>query len=187
MSFKMIDYVLNEGRKYEYGCAMLYFVFPMMNKIHDAIDPDDVYEEEDDDSFGFETEPHVTLLFGLHKEVTDEDVKGVINNFTFAPIKLTKLSTFKNEKYDVLKFDISDDGGGHALYEVNKELKKFPFTSDFPDYHPHMTVGYLKSGTGDKWVKKLKVQEFTLTPKYAIYSKPNKGKKEKTKFKIEIT
>ena len=184
MSFKMVDYVLNEGRKYEYGCAMLYFDFPMMNKIQDAIDPSDVYEEEDDDSFGFETEPHVTLLFGLHKEVTDEEVKSVIDKFRFAPIKLTKLSRFDNPDYDVLKFDIADDGGGHVLYEVNKELKKFPFTSNFPDYHPHMTVAYLMSGTGEKWVKKLNVDEATLTPKYALYSKPNK---EKTKIEIETS
>ena len=187
MSFKMVDYVLNEGRKYEYGCAMLYFDFPMIYKIQDAINPDDVYEEEDDDSYGFETESHVTLLFGLHKEVTDDEVKGVLNKFTFAPIKLTKLSIFDNPKYDVLKFDIADNGGGHILYEVNKELKKFPFTSDFPDYHPHMTVAYLKPDTGNKWVKKLKIQEFTLTPKYAMYSKPNKGKKEKTRFNIQLS
>ena len=183
MTFKMLD-VLSENRKYEYGCVMLYFDFPMMNKIQDAIDPDDVYEEENDDSFGFENEPHVTLLFGLHKGVTDNKVKKVIDKFTFTPIKLTKLSVFKNEKYDVLKFDISDNGGGHILYEVNKELKKFPFTSDFPDYHPHMTVAYLKSKTGDKWVKKINTQSFTLVPKYAVYSKPNK---EKPKFEIKLS
>lgn len=183
MTFKMIDYV-NESRKYEYGCAMLYFDFPMMNKIHDAIDPNDVYEEEDDDSFGFETEPHVTLLFGLHQEVTDEEVKSVINKFRFKPIKLSKLSMFDNPDYDVLKFDIADDGGGHILYEANKEFKKFPHTSNFPDYHPHMTVGYLKSGKGEKWIKKLNVDEYVLTPKYGSYSKPNK---ENTKIEIKTS
>jgi len=182
MSFKMLDYVLNENRKYEYGCVMLYFDFPILDKIHKVIDPNDVYEEEDDDSFGLETEPHVTLLFGLHKEVTDEDVKKVLDSLKFSPITLSKLSIFNtNPDYDVLKFDIEDTGGGHILYEANKKLKKYPFTSNFPDYHPHMTVGYLKSGTGNKWVKKIKTQKFTLTPDYAVYSKPNK---EKTKFNI---
>ena len=45
MSFKMLDYVLNENRKYEYGCVMLYFDFPILDKIHKVIDPNDVYEE----------------------------------------------------------------------------------------------------------------------------------------------
>jgi len=28
---------------YSSGCVMLYFDFPMMNKIHDGIDPNDLY------------------------------------------------------------------------------------------------------------------------------------------------
>ena len=41
------------------GCAMLYFDFPDMEKIHDMIDDDDLYEEE---GFGLEEETHLTLL-----------------------------------------------------------------------------------------------------------------------------
>ena len=59
-----------------------------------------------------------------------------------------------------------------------------PYTSNFPDYHPHMTIGYLKPGTGKKYTEKLKNQEYELTPIYAVYSKPN-GEKEKLKIKIK--
>ena len=49
---KLIN-VLTEatGRKYEYGCAMLYFDFPQINEIHDLIESDDIYTEEGDTTF----------------------------------------------------------------------------------------------------------------------------------------
>lgn len=184
MSYKMLDYVLEESRKYEYGCVMLYFDFPQMSEIQNKIDPNDVYEDPDDDSFGFEDEPHVTLLFGLHKEVTDKQVEDIISKFVYGPISLSNLSIFDNPDYDVLKFDIPNTSSGAGfLYKTNKELIKLPHTTNFPNYHPHMTVGYLKKGTGEKWVKSFNTEEFVVTPHSAIYSKPNR---EKTKFNIRI-
>jgi hypothetical protein len=154
---------------YDYGCAMLYFDFPLMNKIHDAIDPQDIYTEEGDRSFGLEDEPHTTLLFGLHEGVSTEDVQSVLDNFTFGTCTLYNASTFNNPQYDVLKFDVKGDN----LHEANKELRQYPYTNDFPDYHPHATIAYLKPGTGKRYVEMLKGQEFTLTPTHAVYSKPN--------------
>lgn len=179
MTLKLMA-IINEERKYEYGCVMLYFDFPQMFRVQDGVDPDDLYEDPDDDSFGLEDNPHVTLLFGLHKEVTDKQVKKVLDAHTFSDITIDKLSYFGNPDYDVLKYDVS----GKSLHEVNSDLKKLPHTSDFPNYHPHMTVGYLKSGTGKKWVKKLKTMKVTLTPQYATFSKPDK---KKTKFKINFS
>lgn len=181
MTLKLMK-MINENREYEYGCAMLYFDFPTLLKIQDVINPKDIYEDPDDDSFGLEDEPHITLLFGLHKEVTDEEVEDIVKSFVYRPIKLSKLSIFDNPDYDVLKFDIDEKSrGGNILYKVNKELKKLPFTSNFPDYHPHMTVGYLKSGTGEKWSEKINIGDFTIVPKFVIYSKP-----DSTKLKFEI-
>lgn len=154
---------------YEYGCAMLYFDFPLMNKIHDAIDPLDVYTEEGDRSFGLEDEPHTTLLFGLHEGVSEENVQDVLDNFTFGDCILYNISTFNNPQYDVLKFDVKGD----SLHEANEKLKQYPHTSNFPDYHPHATIAYLKPGTGKRYIRMLKGQEFTLTPTHAVYSKPN--------------
>lgn len=169
---KLID-VLKEatGQKFEYGCVMLYFTFPEMNKIHEMIDPEDIYYEEGDRSFGLEDEPHTTLLFGLHEGVTSEDVSGILDNFKFGTCRVSDASLFQNPQYDVLKFDVS----GTNLHNANRELKKFPHTSNFPDYHPHLTVGYLKPGRGKKYVKKLNGLTFQLTPEYAVYSKPNGG------------
>jgi 2'-5' RNA ligase len=155
--------------KYEYGCAMLYFDFPEINKVHEAIDPNDLYEEEEDRTYGIEEEPHTTLLYGLHEEVSTEDVKTIVDKFEFGTCKIYNASLFENEKYDVLKFDVK----GENLKECNKELSKLPHTTNFPDYHPHMTIAYLKPGKGKKYTEILKDQEFELMPTYAIYSTPS--------------
>ena len=177
---KLID-VLKEsrGQKFEYGGVMLSFTFPEITKIHEMMDPDDIYYEECDRSFGLEDESHTTLLFGLHEGVTSEDVSGVLDNFKFGTCRVSDASLFQNPQYDVLKFDVS----GTDLHNANRELKKFPHTSNFPDYHPHLTVGYLKPGRGKKYVKKLSGLSFGLTPEYAVYSKPN-GDRDKLEIKV---
>ena len=177
---KLLD-LLKEGKQtYDYGCAMLYFNFPEMNKIHDAINPDDVYTQEGDRSFGYENEPHCTLLYGLHEGVTTEDIKKVLDKYTYTTLKAHNASLFENPDYDVLKFDIKGDN----IHETNKDLQQYPFTSNFPDYHPHMTVAYLKPGTGKRYAKMLNGFEYDLVPQYAVYSKPN-GDKDKIKIKVD--
>lgn len=166
----------NTQSKYEFGCVMLYFNFPELNKIQDTIDPDDIYEEEGDKNYGLEDEPHCTLLYGLHPEVTLDQVKEVVSKYKFGPKPLTihNVSIFKNDKYDVLKFDVK----GEILHEINDDLKQFPYTSDYPDYHPHLTIGYLKPGMGEKYIKQFKDIEFELKPESIVYSQPN-GEKDK--------
>lgn len=180
---KLTDLIKEEdkNRKYEYGCAMLYFAFPEMTKIHNMINPDDIYTEEDDDTFGLEDEPHVTLLFGFHSAVTTDDIVNVLDNYTFEDCIIHNPSLFKNEKYDVLKFDARGDN----LMECNKELTQFPHTNDYPEYHPHMTIAYLKPGKGKKYVEQFKkFKEFQITPRFGVYSKTN-GDKERIKLKLD--
>jgi 2'-5' RNA ligase len=177
---KFLDLLKEDKQTYDYGCVMLYFDFPQMNKIHDAIKPDDVYTKEDDRSFGFENEPHCTLLYGLHDGVTTEDVESVLNKHTYYTCTAHNASLFETPEYDVLKFDIKGDN----LHETNADLQQYPFTSSFPDYHPHMTIAYLKPGTGKRYVKILKGVEFDLLPQYAVYSKPD-GDKDKINIKVD--
>lgn len=157
------------NQKFEYGCVMLYFDFPEIYKIQDEINPEDIYYEPGDRSFGLEDEPHTTLLFGLHKEVTTDDVEKVLEGFEYGDVLIGNISLFENPRYDVLKFDVK----GKNLHNTNEKLKEFPHTSSFPTYHPHLTISYLKPGMGKKYVEKFKGMTFKLTPKYAVYSKPD--------------
>ena len=105
----------------------------------------------------------------------------VVSKFAKSKLKyfdclINNASLFENEKYDVLKFDVS----GNGLKETNKELQKYPFTSDYPEYHPHLTIGYLHPGKGKKYTKLLQNREYKLIPKYAVYSKPDGSKTKMT-------
>jgi hypothetical protein len=171
---------LHENKQvYPYGCVMLYFDDSNVKDIHSQIDPDDLYIEGD--GFGIEGEPHCTLLYGLHNNVTDDDVIGVLNNHSFGTCKAHNLSCFENEKYDVLKFDVDGDG----LFNVNDDLKQFPYTTDYPDYHPHMTIAYLKPGKGKKYIEMLESRygELSMKPQYGVYSKTD-GSKNKIPVRI---
>ena len=177
---KLMD-VVKEGAtpKYEYGCVMLYFNFPEMEQMHRMINKDDVYTSDEDGSFGLESEPHTTLLFGLHPEVTDQDITNVLSKHYFSMCSINNASLFETPEYDVLKFDVSGDG----LHECNSALTQYPHTTNFPDYHPHLTIGYLKSGTGKKHTELFSNMGYNLTPQYAVYSKPDGSK---SKFKIKL-
>ena len=56
-------------------------------------------------------------------------------------------------------------------------MKRFPHTSDFPNYHPHMTIAYVKKGTGKYYIKDFK-KEKTLVGNELVFTwKGHKGKK----------
>ena len=55
----------------------------------------------------------------------------------------------------------------------------FPNTQTFKDYHPHITIAYVKKGEGKKYVQKVKTFETTFNE--SVYSGPD-GKKKKFKL-----
>ena len=165
---KLFEEFMKEAVKtsYDANCAMLYFDFPLMKNIHSEINPADIYTVEEDNSYGLEDEPHCTLLYGLKPEVSLEQVRERLEGFDFGECLAHNISLFENEKFDVLKFDIKGDN----LHAANKSLCELPYSSDYPDYHPHMTVAYLKPGKGSKYLKILNSQEHSLKPLHIVYS-----------------
>lgn len=162
---------------YDYGCAMVYFDFPQMNEIHQMIDESHVYTDESDRTFGLEDEPHTTLLYGLHSnDIADEAVMEICKSTEYGPLVLENASLFENEKYDVLKFDVRNP----VLAKVNGELAKLPHTTNFPDYHPHATIAYLKPGMGKAYTEKLKDTTFEVYPNKIVYSKPDGSRVEES-------
>lgn len=167
------QWILNEkkGDTYEAGCVMLYFDFPEMKEIQNRISADDLYTEEGDRSFGFENEPHVTILYGIHSdEVQDNAVMDIASKTPFSSLTLYKISAFKNEKFDVLKFDVD----GNGLREANRNLtENVPYSSSFPDYVPHCTIAYLKPGTAQKYIDAMSDVKHNVMPTELVYSKPS--------------
>lgn len=162
--------------KNEYGCVMIYL--DADKKAWDAVQAEiadeDLYNPKDDPSFGKENDPHVTVLFGLHNDIPDSDIEEEINKIKTPSLSFSGISTFTNPLFDVLKFDvISDD-----MHELNKRFTKYPHTTDFPVYHPHVTLAYVKAGKGKKYVTTLnKLPEVEVIPASIVYSKADGTKK----------
>ena len=170
--------LLEKTAKYSYGCVMLDLDFPQIKSLHKQIKKEDLYEEKDTDKYGLEKESHITLLYGLHEEVTLDQVKEITDSFSFGEIELTKVDVFDDEKFDILIFKADSK----ELSKVNKALKKLPFTSEFDDYKPHCTIAYVKKGKGKEYVKLFKDETYEVEPIKIVYSMPS-GKKPTIKIK----
>ena len=154
---------------HSFGCAMLFFDFPDIKELHSQITAEDVFTDANDPSFGLEDEPHCTLLYGLHEEVSDSAVQAITDKHNFSECRISEVSLFENADFDVLKFNVSGD----SIHECNEELATLPHTNKYPDYHPHLTVAYLLPGTGKKYVEKFKDLSYELVPTHCVYSKPD--------------
>lgn len=166
----------------DYNCIMIgYGPIKEIENIQDNIDVNDVYNGEDnnDNTYGIEKEPHVTLLYGLATNVTWDDVKEYLLPLNEYSTILYNLSLFENEKFDVLKMDVKSP----KMDETNKALRdNLPHDELYPNYHPHLTVAYLKPGKGKKYVKQMLHKIIELTPKEYLYSYGENGKYEKEKY-----
>jgi len=173
------EFVLNEEKKpEEFGCAMLYFNENCLETMYKKIDEKDLYYKDGDKTkFGFEKEPHVTLLYGFHNTAKPEEIlKEMKKKKIPKNLLLSNLSIFENKDFDVLKFDTENED----LIEINKHLtENFEYTSDFPAYHPHATVCYLKPGMGKKYIDEN--AEIIVKCNEVVYSD---AKKKHHKFKI---
>jgi 2'-5' RNA ligase len=163
--------------KYELGCVMMYFDVPNWKDIHKMIDKEDVYDE---DGFGYENDSHITLLFGLLQGVEDKDVKEIVDGLPKMYIELSDIDIFQGTEYDVVKFNITNQ----MLNDINCNLCTLPNEQTHPEYHPHMTICYVKPGRGVKYIQKLD-KTIVIKPTKIIYSKPDKnGNKIEVDLKV---
>jgi len=95
-------------------------------------------------------------------------------NIELKPIEvnLSGISIFENPEFDVVKFDVNSK----LLTKLNTLMKQLPHTSTFPEYHPHITIAYVKKGEGNKYIKKFE-NERKLKGNELVYTwKGHKGK-----------
>lgn len=149
-------------QKYEFGAVMAYFNISDQQLFNELVNEADLVGD------GISEEPHVTLLYGLHSNIVDSDITDLLKVFPVVSIELDTINLFENEKFDVVKFDISND----LLSDLHDELKKFPNSEAFTEYHPHLTIAYVKKGLGKKYVGSLETP-IKLVLSSFVYSKAN--------------
>lgn len=170
-----------EGRKF--SCVMTYASPDIVDAVRAFsrmfITDDKLYKDpEDPDGFGREDEVHVTVKFGLHEKEPGPDLLKIIEQTEPFEIEVGPISLFENEKFDVVKFDISGEG----LFKLNARIsRELECTDTYPEYHPHMTVAYVTKGTCRELVGKRLLQPDEKTAarflvKSVIFSSLTKAK-----------
>jgi hypothetical protein len=108
------------------------------------IPEENLYYDEKGDN-GREVEPHVTVKYGLQIPAPNQALLQIIGTTKPFKVKLGLVSLFENPKFDVVKVDVDSP----ELHQLNRAISEaIPCKDTFPDYHPHMTIAYVKKGTG---------------------------------------
>jgi len=154
----------------DYGCVMLDTKMGDWEDIHlSGIDPDDVYKKPMDNSYGLEENPHMTVIYGIHEnEVTSEQMISVIEeNLEDVIVTISSISIFENGEYDVVKYDVPVTEQIQSYRDMF--INNFENTQSFPEYHPHITIAYVKPGMGKKYESELD-EPFEVTFNKGVYS-----------------
>lgn len=99
---------------------------------------------------GRETNPHVTVKYGLHGD-DPEAIRAVVESHAPIKVRLGATSIFKGAEHDVVKADVKSP----ELHALNKAIADAaPHTDTHPEYQPHATLAYVKPGKGEKYAGK---------------------------------
>lgn len=127
----------------KYGCVMLPVPLQGWRDLLMQIEQEHVFDP--DGEHGFTIYPHITILYGLHQVTDTMDIMLFLDSISKPmEVEFTGLSTFENQAFDVLKFDVH----ANELAGMNRKIRKrYQHTLDYQEYKPHMTVAFLKKGT----------------------------------------
>lgn len=141
-------------------------MLPLLKAASVDIQKEDLFEGLPWASSGMETEPHVTIMLS---ETTVENMLSVdkvsrqiiskqLDLIKNTKIKVTGISYFSKDDYDVLKYDVCPD---NILVFRDFVRMQFGVEATFPTFIPHITIAYLKKGVVDSLIENLP-KEITL-------------------------
>jgi 2'-5' RNA ligase len=160
------------GTDYKFGCVMANLNIPNWDEITSHINIDDLYKPEED-RYGIESDPHITILYGLHNNVKDSEVEKIIKsvNGDNITIDIKGIDIFENEEFDVVKMSVQSE----YLTKLHYELYKLPNSDRFSKYNAHITIAYVKKGEGSKY-RRSSYSHHIDGIHDIIYSKPDGNK-----------
>ncbi len=139
--------VFNEEKKYAYvGLDINGDVKEKILSLGKLIDDKDLGED------GREDNPHVTIKYGLHSD-DPETVRATLESINQVNYNIGAPSLFSGSEsgkdYDVIKLDVESDD----IRALNTKLSGLPHTDTHKQFNPHVTIGYVKKGLGEKYLK----------------------------------
>jgi len=111
-------------------------------KMHEALAPEDIVELEHD--------PHITVKAMLKSKDWGE-LRGLLEGMKPGSVILGSPTIFDSPEYDVLKLPVLYGGGLPAMHQFLSDNAEHDET--WPEYRPHLTIAYLKKGTGKKYTE----------------------------------
>ena len=134
-----------------------------------------VHDEKDPGTKGIQLESHITLKYGL-KTDNFEEVKKALEIEKAPHVKFNKTSFFEPEgkDYDVVIIPVESED----LQKLNEKLCSQVEHEDlqFKEYHPHVTVAYVKKGLGKTYDGKDIITDEEIYLDVLTFS-PKKGEK----------
>lgn len=103
---------------------------------------------------------HVTLLFGIHPSPTyTEDVLAALDGWVPEALFVRKASYFpstvEGQDYKCIVLEVAPSAN---LFVARKRLEQLTYTTEFPEYRPHITLAYIKGDKNvDRWLNRLNV------------------------------
>src|SRR5271165_6966512 len=95
---------------------------------------------------------------------------NVVNGFGSVNVTLGVTSIFKEPDFDVVKFGVESE----SLYQLNKLIcDNLHFTDKHPEYKPHITLAYVKSGMGAKYVGDNTAELQAITFSKMVFTTPD--------------
>ena len=155
----IIKYNVFESFEYENGCIMLELPISNWNEILSTIDEKDIYDVQGGKiPLGLQKRPHLTLLYPIKKSITFDEVKPVLDQVVKdEPITVVtkNIEVFEGSNYDILVIKVEDNP---YLKKIHNYLSQNIHNYNRHSFNPHITIGYIKKGTGDKYCKDLRLE-----------------------------
>lgn len=158
----------DNDKNYDKNCIMIEVNnIPLLKEIHSQITREMLYTEEENDNKGLEMCSHITILFGINPDIKLSTITNYLPSISeFGKIKINGISIFEKEEYDVLKFDIENE----LLTKTFTSLvENIPNSNEYPEYHGHITIAYLKKGFANKFIRPL-MNSYTYATLYRYSS-----------------
>lgn len=164
--------------KYDFSSTHIDVPEPLAGELvrwsKENISDSDIFVSLTDPSFGREDEMHVTVLYGIHSDGSEQTQK-VIKGHQPVHAELGEVDVFPNEKFDVVVVKVNSP----ELHELNEKLEeKLEFTNKYKKYRPHVTLAYVKKGRGWKYHGSEVWKGRKFKANYLVFSS-TKGTKEK--------